>query len=150
MNVILNNIMCFIHILVELNRWLSRRYNCHLAWWHYMLIQRFSADTPRHYKFKCISTYLNITWQRAITSVIFYSAVFSHLIGTSCCFFVELSLPHFYIYLCLEELHLLGYNAVQSGESQRTFRRNISPPSSRFKSKPRKKSAWSRRQKEFC
>jgi hypothetical protein len=34
-----------------------------------------------------------------------------------------------------EEFYLLGYNAVQSGESQQRFRRNITPPSSGLKSK---------------
>jgi hypothetical protein len=32
-----------------------------------------------------------------------------------------------------EELYLLGYNAMKSGESQLTFRRNISRPSLRSK-----------------
>jgi hypothetical protein len=40
-----------------------------------------------------------------------------------------------------EELYLLRYNAVQSIESQPTFRRNISPPSSGSKNKPSKKSS---------
>jgi hypothetical protein len=35
-----------------------------------------------------------------------------------------------------EEFQLLGYNPVQSVESQRTFRSNMSPPSSGMKSKP--------------
>jgi hypothetical protein len=38
-----------------------------------------------------------------------------------------------------EEYYVLGYNAVQFVESQLTFRRNISPPSSGSKHKPRKK-----------
>jgi hypothetical protein len=37
---------------------------------------------------------------------------------------------------------LLGYNDALSRESKQTFRRNISPPSSRSKSKPRKRPAW--------
>jgi hypothetical protein len=36
---------------------------------------------------------------------------------------------------------LLGYNFVLSGESQPTFRQNISPPSLRAKNKPSKKPA---------
>jgi hypothetical protein len=35
----------------------------------------------------------------------------------------------------IEELCLLGYNALKSGESQVTFKKNISPPSSELKSK---------------
>jgi hypothetical protein len=35
-----------------------------------------------------------------------------------------------------KELSLLGYYSVQSGESEPTFRRNISSPSSGSKSKP--------------
>jgi hypothetical protein len=35
-----------------------------------------------------------------------------------------------------EELYLVGFNAVKSVESQRTFRRNISAPSSCSKNKP--------------
>jgi hypothetical protein len=38
-----------------------------------------------------------------------------------------------------EEYCLLGYNAVQSVESQQTFRRNVSPPSSGSKDKASKK-----------
>jgi hypothetical protein len=45
-----------------------------------------------------------------------------------------------------EEFYLLGYNAVQSVESQTTFLRNISPPASRLKRKPRKKPVWGRQQ----
>jgi hypothetical protein len=41
-----------------------------------------------------------------------------------------------------EEYYLLGYNTMKSVESQATFRRNISPPSSRSKNKPSKKQAW--------
>jgi hypothetical protein len=37
----------------------------------------------------------------------------------------------------IEELCLLGYNALQSGKSQPTFRRNMSPSYSGLKSKPR-------------
>jgi hypothetical protein len=37
-----------------------------------------------------------------------------------------------------EEFHLLGYNSVQSSESQQTFRRNMWPPSSGSKNKPSK------------
>jgi hypothetical protein len=43
-----------------------------------------------------------------------------------------------YIY---EEYYLLWYNAVYSVESQPTFRRNISPPSSGSKNKQSKKPA---------
>jgi hypothetical protein len=38
-----------------------------------------------------------------------------------------------------EELYLLGYNAMHSVESQPTFRRNMSPPSSGSKNKPSNK-----------
>jgi hypothetical protein len=41
----------------------------------------------------------------------------------------------------LEEYHLLGYNAMWSVESQPTFRRNISPPSSGSRNKLSKKTA---------
>jgi hypothetical protein len=40
---------------------------------------------------------------------------------------------------CFEEFCLLGYNPVYSVESQPTFRRNMSPPSSGSKYKPSKK-----------
>jgi hypothetical protein len=40
------------------------------------------------------------------------------------------------IYVCFEEVYLLGYNTVQSVESKPTFRRNMSPPSSGSKNKP--------------
>jgi hypothetical protein len=40
-----------------------------------------------------------------------------------------------------EEFYLLGYNAMQSNESQKTFWRNMSPPSSRSRNKPCKKPA---------
>jgi hypothetical protein len=43
-------------------------------------------------------------------------------------------LPDEWSYTC-EEYHLLGYNAVQSVESQPTFRRNILPPFSGSKNK---------------
>jgi hypothetical protein len=39
----------------------------------------------------------------------------------------------------VDEYYLLGYNAVQSVESQPTFRRNLLPPSSGSKNKPSKK-----------
>jgi hypothetical protein len=45
-----------------------------------------------------------------------------------------------------EEYHHLGYNAVQSVDSQPTFRRNISPPSSGPKHKPSKKATWKHRE----
>jgi hypothetical protein len=38
-----------------------------------------------------------------------------------------------------EEFYLLGYNAVQSAESQQMFWRNRSPPSLGSKKKPSKK-----------
>jgi hypothetical protein len=38
----------------------------------------------------------------------------------------------------LEESYLLGYNAMYRTESQPTFRRNMSPPSSGSKNKPSK------------
>jgi hypothetical protein len=41
----------------------------------------------------------------------------------------------------VEELYLLGYNAVYFVESQPIFQRNISLPSSELKSKPSKKPA---------
>jgi hypothetical protein len=41
-----------------------------------------------------------------------------------------------------EEIHLLGYNALQSVESQSTFWGNIWPPSSRFKNKPSNKAEF--------
>jgi hypothetical protein len=41
----------------------------------------------------------------------------------------------------IEEFYLLGYNAVQSAESQPTFLSNKSPPSSELKSKPSRKPA---------
>jgi hypothetical protein len=41
-----------------------------------------------------------------------------------------------------EEYYLVGYNAVQSIESQLTFRRNMWPLSSRCKNKPSKKPAF--------
>jgi hypothetical protein len=40
-----------------------------------------------------------------------------------------------------KEFHLLGYNMMQSVESQQKIRRNISPPSSGSKNKPSKKPA---------
>jgi hypothetical protein len=45
--------------------------------------------------------------------------------------------------ICLEEFCHLGYNAVQSVESQLTFRRNMSLPSSGSKNNPSKKPVWS-------
>jgi hypothetical protein len=36
-----------------------------------------------------------------------------------------------------KDVYLLAYNALYSGESQPTFRRNMSPPSSELKSKPK-------------
>jgi hypothetical protein len=40
------------------------------------------------------------------------------------------------------EFYLLGYNALQSIDSQLTYRRNMSPASSEPKNKPRKNPAW--------
>jgi hypothetical protein len=40
-----------------------------------------------------------------------------------------------------EEFFILGYNALQAVQCQPTFWRNMSPPSSRSKNKPSKKSA---------
>jgi hypothetical protein len=48
-----------------------------------------------------------------------------------------------------EEFCLLRYNAVWSSESQSTFRRIIWPPSTELKSKPSKKQAWNRQQKQM-
>jgi hypothetical protein len=48
-----------------------------------------------------------------------------------------------------EHLYLLGYNAVQSVESQLTFRRNLSLTSSGSKGKPSKKPTWSTQQTEI-
>jgi hypothetical protein len=42
-----------------------------------------------------------------------------------------------------EEFCILGYNAVKSVDSQLTFRRNMSPPSSGSNSKPSEIPAWS-------
>jgi hypothetical protein len=39
------------------------------------------------------------------------------------------------------EFYLMGYNAMESTESQPIFRRNVSSPSSELNSKPRKKPA---------
>jgi hypothetical protein len=47
------------------------------------------------------------------------------------------SSPTIYIYI-----HLLGYNAMSSIESQLTFRRNTLSPFSGSKNKPSKKPAW--------
>lgn len=47
-----------------------------------------------------------------------------------------------------EELCLLEYNAMQSGESQLMFGRNILPPTAWLKSRPGKKPTWSRQQAE--
>lgn len=41
--------------------------------------------------------------------------------------------------LCSEDFCLLGYNALYYVESQPIFRRNVWPPSSGLKSKPRSK-----------
>jgi hypothetical protein len=41
-----------------------------------------------------------------------------------------------------DEFYLLGYNAVYSIESQPTFRKNMSPPSSGSKNKQSKKLVW--------
>jgi hypothetical protein len=49
-----------------------------------------------------------------------------------------------------EESRLLAYNAVWSGESKQTFRRNMSPQSSVLMIKPSKKPSWSRQQVELC
>jgi hypothetical protein len=45
-----------------------------------------------------------------------------------------------------EESRPMGYNPIDSGESQPTFRSNLSPLFSGLKSKWRKKPAWSRQQ----
>jgi hypothetical protein len=52
------------------------------------------------------------------------------------------------MFLPFEEFYLPGYNAVHSGESQPTFQRNMSPPSSWLKSKTNKK--LTRSKKRLC
>jgi hypothetical protein len=54
--------------------------------------------------------------------------------------FVKLFLKH-PVLKHYEEFHVLGYNALLSVESQPTFRRNISHPSSGSKNKPSKEPA---------
>jgi hypothetical protein len=49
--------------------------------------------------------------------------------------------------MVFEEFRLIRYNAVQSTESQPTFQRNMSPPSSRSKDDPSKKPV---KQSCFC
>jgi hypothetical protein len=49
----------------------------------------------------------------------------------------------------LKEFYILGYDAVYSAERQPTFRRIIPPASSGSKSKPCKKTTWSRQQTEL-
>jgi hypothetical protein len=49
-----------------------------------------------------------------------------------------------------EEFCLLGFDAFQYDEIHLPFRRKISAPSSKFKSKPNKKSAGSIQQKRLC
>jgi hypothetical protein len=66
-----------------------------------------------------------------------------HIKGTIKCKILD---SHSYVY---EEFYLLGYNTLQSVESQPTFRRKIVTPSSRLKSKPNKKLARSRQQSKL-
>jgi hypothetical protein len=49
-----------------------------------------------------------------------------------------------------ENFYLLGYNTVQSIESQPTFRMNTSPSSSELKNKPSKIPAWRQVARNLC